>query len=333
MSTAMGVGRLLILSLIASLPSTAFAIDVGRDDVRAFIDRMVEDHAFDRDYVTNAISNAESMPKILEAISRPAEKTLTWPEYRNIFLKPERIEAGAAFWAEHADEIQRISRETGVSANILLGIIGVETYFGRITGGYRVLDALATLAFDYPPRSAFFTRELEQFLLLVREEGIDATAPTGSYAGAMGRPQFMPSSYRAYAVDATDDGHRDIWNNWSDVLGSVANYFVEHGWQPDGEIASPATLPEDWSGDVPPNRLEASETVGAIAAQNIDFDTEMPADHPARLVTFDLGDGEDYWVGFHNFFVITRYNRNVMYALAVYQLGEEIALEVSRSDS
>lgn len=319
-----------IVWLIASIPSVGFGLDTERPDVRAFIDRMVEEHDFDRDVVVTALRDAESKENILEAIARPAEKTLTWPEYRAIFLKPERIEAGAAFWREHESEIERISEQTGVSAEILLGIIGVETYFGRITGNYRVLDALATLAFDYPPRSAFFTRELEQFLLLVREEDIDASTPTGSYAGAMGRPQFMPSSYRAYAVDATDDGRRDIWSDWSDVLGSVANYFVEHGWEPGAEIASQAGFTDGWSDSIPANQLKASETVGSLAARGVEFTTGMPADHPAQIVTFDVGDGDAYWVGFHNFFVITRYNRSVMYALAVYQLGQEIAGEYVR---
>ena len=165
-------------------------------------------------------------------------------------------------------------------------------------------------------------------MLLVREENIDATEPTGSYAGAMGRPQFMPSSYRAYAVDATDDGRRDIWSNWSDVIGSVANYFVEHGWQNGMQVAAPARFGEDWSGTIPENRLKAEETVGSLKSAGVVFDTDMPDEHPAQLVTLDLGDdGEEHWVGLHNFFVITRYNRSVMYALAVHELGNAIAEE------
>ena len=199
----------------------AFAIDTTRPDVQRFIDRMVENHSYDRHKLESVLAEAESKESILEAISRPAEKTLEWHEYRDIFLTRERIQAGTEFWKEHAEELQRISDETGVSREILVGIIGVETYFGRITGNYRVLDALATLAFDYPPRSRFFSGELEQFLLLVREEGMDATSATGSYAGAMGRPQFMPSSYRAYAVDSTKDGKRDIWTDWADVIGTA----------------------------------------------------------------------------------------------------------------
>jgi len=327
-----GFGRILLMFLLAAV-SPAMAVDTDRDDVRRFIDRMVEEHDYDRDSLVAALSDAETQQKIIDAISRPAEKTLNWTEYRAIFMKPERIEAGVAFWRENADEIRRISEETGVSEEILLGIIGVETYFGRITGNYRVIDALSTLAFSYPPRSTFFTRELEEFLLLVREEGVDAAMPTGSYAGAMGRPQFMPSSYRAYAVDATNDGQRDIWNDWSDVFGSVANYFVAHGWQPGGEVASSATLGEDFEGPVPPSQRKTSTTVGALRASDVRFETAMSDDHGARLMAFELDDGEEHWVGFHNFFVITRYNHSVMYALAVHQLGRDIASAISNDEN
>ena len=311
----------------------AFAIDTTRPDVQRFIDRMVENHSYDRHKLESVLAEAESKESILEAISRPAEKTLEWHEYRDIFLTRERIQAGTEFWKEHAEELQRISDETGVSREILVGIIGVETYFGRITGNYRVLDALATLAFDYPPRSRFFSGELEQFLLLVREEGMDATSATGSYAGAMGRPQFMPSSYRAYAVDSTKDGKRDIWTDWADVIGSVANYFVRHGWSANEPVVTTATLGSQWHGKPPENKLAPEETVTSLSHQGVIFSTDLPGDAKSQLITL-LGDsGEEYWVGFANFFVITRYNRSVMYALAVHQLGQEIALEVKRSES
>lgn len=308
----------------------AAALDVERADVQAFIDGMVDEFDYDREQLVAAIGEAETKQSIIDAISRPAEKSLTWAEYRAIFLTDKRIDAGADFWREHEADIQRISTETGVSPEILVGIIGVETYFGRITGSYRVIDALSTLAFDYPPRSRFFTRELQQFLLLVREEGIDATQPTGSYAGAMGRPQFMPSSYRAYAVDSSDDGQRDIWSNWQDVIGSVANYFVRHGWQAGSEVVARATLGDKWSGTAPANTIKPVESVASLSQQGVVFATGMPADHTSQLVTLEGEDGNETWVGFHNFFVITKYNRSVMYALAVHQLGQEIALEVKR---
>jgi membrane-bound lytic murein transglycosylase B len=322
-----------LLCFFCAVSQAANALDVERSDVRQFIDTMVEKHDYDRDDLTAVLKSAESQEAILTAMSRPAEKTLTWHEYRNIFLTPERIKAGAAFWREHKDDLHRISEATGVSCEVLVGIIGVETYFGRITGKYRVLDALATLAFDYPPRSQFFTRELEEFLLLVREEGMEASAATGSYAGAMGAPQFMPSSFRAYAVDSNDDGKRDIWSDWQDVIGSVANYFVAHGWEPRKSVVAQASLGAAWKGELPANTLTPTETVDSLSQQGVMFAASLPGDYKSQLLTLAGADGDEHWVGFHNFFVITRYNRSVMYALAVHQLGQEIALEVERSAS
>jgi membrane-bound lytic murein transglycosylase B len=328
--TNKGILPVFILLLAAR---TAFAVDTDRVEVKRFIDSMVESHSYDRAKLESVLAQAESKDSILEAIARPAERTLEWHDYRDIFITRKRIQAGTAFWREHREELQRISDETGVSIEILVGIIGVETYYGRITGNYRVLDALSTLAFDYPPRSKFFLGELEHFLLLVREEGMDATDATGSYAGAMGRPQFMPSSYRAYAVDSTDDGKRDIWENWSDVIGSVANYFVRHGWRRDAQVVSSASLGSQWSGDTPENTLTPEETITSLSHQGVMFSTDLAGDEKSQLLTLEGDNGEEHWVGFHNFFVITRYNRSVMYALAVHQLGQEIALEVNSAES
>jgi len=324
--------RLFYAALIAAVaaPVPALAIDVQREDVQAFIDDMVERHDYDRERLEDALREAESQGRILEAIARPAERTLEWAEYRRIFLTDERIEAGAGFWREHRDTLERISRDTGVPPEILVGIVGVETYFGRITGNYRVLDALVTLAFDYPPRQSFFRRELEEYLLLVREQGMDVAQPTGSYAGAMGAPQFMPSSYRAYAADASGDDYPDIWSNWADVLGSVANYFVEHDWQPGGEVVTRASLAKNWNGSTPRNSLRTEETVGSLSRSGVMFATDLDTDARSSLLKLEGEAGAEYWVAFHNFFVITRYNRSVMYALAVHQLGREIALEVGR---
>jgi len=323
------LGTALILFLTGPMvTATAMAMDTSADDVQTFIDRMVEEHGFERDSLTAILASAERKQSILDAISRPAEKTLTWGEYRDIFLTKERIDAGAEFLRTHEDALNEIASETGVPVEILVGIIGVETYFGRITGNYRVLDALATLAFHYPPRSSFFTGELEEFLLLTRNEGLEASEPTGSYAGAMGRPQFMPSSYRAYAVDATGDGKRDIWNDWRDVAGSIANYFLAHKWRPGEDVVARATLAESFTGPVHAARLKPNATVGALTEEGVRFATELPEDSATRLIELDGHGGAEYWVGFHNFFVITRYNRSVMYALAVHQLGEAIAAEV-----
>ena len=315
--------------------ANAMAIDLDQPEVIAFIDSMVEEHDFDREELRDILGAAEVKQSILDAIARPAEKTKSWAEYREIFITPERIRAGAKFWTEHEVALRQVSESSGVPMEMLVGIIGVETYFGRITGSFRVLDALSTLAFSYPPRAKFFRRELEEYLLLVREEGMQATDATGSYAGAMGRPQFMPSSYRAYAVDATGDGKRDIWNDWTDVAGSVANYFLEHGWRSGEEVAVQASLGGSWQGPLPEpeNTLKPSETVASLSRKGVMFVTSLPGDSKGELLTYEGADGLEHWVGFHNFFVITRYNRNVMYALAVHQLGQEIALEVSRGAS
>ncbi len=325
----MDLRPVLLLSIFVGGPA-AEAIDVDDPDVREFIDEMVSEHDYDRRSLEDILQKAEIRERILEAIARPAESTMEWHEYRDIFVTNERVKAGAEFWHDNSEEIQRISDETGVAPEILVGIIGVETYFGRITGNYRVLDALATLAFAYPPRANFFRSELEHFLLLVREEEMDATVATGSYAGAMGRPQFMPSSYRAYAVDSSADGKRDIWSDWSDVIGSVANYFVRHGWRPNNQVAARATLGKQWRGQPPENSLTPKETVTSLSHQGVLFVTDLPGDDKSQLITLQGENGEEHWVGFHNFFVITRYNRSVMYALAVLQLGQEIAIEVNR---
>lgn len=323
--------RLLLLSLMFC-GNSAIAVDISRENVGTFIDSMVTEHAYDRAVLEGILAGARTQQKILEAIARPAERTLEWQEYRDIFMTDKRIDAGVDFWLEHEAELQRISEQTGVSREILVGIIGVETFFGRITGSYRVLDALATLAFDYPPRAKFFRSELEHFLLLVREENMDADQATGSYAGAMGAPQFMPSSYRAYAVDSSDDGKRDIWSNWPDVIGSVANYFVAHGWQKDGPVVAVANLGDTWTGDTPENVLSPTETVSSLSRQGVMFATDLSGDAESQLITLNGADGVEYWVAFHNFFVITRYNRSVMYALVVHQLGQEVALGVQRRD-
>jgi membrane-bound lytic murein transglycosylase B len=317
------------LALFLFVAPQALAVDLDRPDVAAFITEMVSEHNYDREALRDILGQAEIKPSILELISKPAEKTLSWGEYQPIFLTRERINAGARFWKKNRAALEAVSKDSGVPVEIMVGIIGVETYFGRITGGHRVLDALATLAFDYPPRARFFRRELEHFLLLVREEQMRATDAFGSYAGAMGRPQFMPSSYRAYAVDSTGDGKRDIWNDWTDVAGSVANYFVEHGWRSGEEVVARATLGEGWRGTVPENGLKAVDTVGSLSRQGVLFSTDLPADSAGQLITLEGKKGTEHWVGFHNFYVITRYNRSVMYALAVYQLGQEIALKVN----
>ena len=322
---------LLIAAFSLFYNNPALSHDIERDNIKIFIENMVEKHGFDEKELSSILAQAESKESILNAISRPAERTLTWNQYRDIFIKDERIVAGVQFWKEHTETLNLISEETGVSIEILVGIIGVETYYGRITGGYRVIDALSTLAFDYPKRSPFFTRELEEYLLIAKEEKMDPFDATGSYAGAMGSPQFMPSSYRAYAVDSDNDGKRDIWNNWSDVIGSVANYFIEHGWQRGNEVIVPANYDESSSKIEIKNGLKATETVSSLSFQGVSFTTNMDGNHPAELLKLEQENASNYWVGMHNFFVITKYNHSIMYGLAVHQLGQAIASEFKRN--
>ncbi|HNP62589.1 MAG TPA: lytic murein transglycosylase B [Woeseiaceae bacterium] len=328
------------LCAIVFLANSAFAadkafVDLKQQNVVEFIEEMVQTHDFERETLAAVLAKAEIKADIIKKISTPAERTLTWGEYRKIFITPERVNAGIAFWQENKAMLERIALETGVSVEMLVGIIGVETYFGRITGKDRVIDALATLAFEYPPRARFFRNELMQFLILTREEELDPTVPLGSYAGAMGRPQFMPSSFRAYAVDSTGDGKRDIWNDWADVAGSIANYFVEHGWRNDEEVATMATLGSSWRGDIPTpsNTLKAADTVASLSEKGVLFTTDLCADSKGQLLTYEGDNGIEHWVGFHNFFVITKYNRSVMYALAVHQLGQQIAAKVAADAS
>lgn len=322
----------LLTSALLGVCSTAFAIDTAQPEVQAFIDEMVTEHEFDRVTLSAALEGAEHKQKIIDAISKPAEKSLSWAEYRKIFITPERIKAGADFWREHHATLSDIAASTGVAEEILVGIIGVETYYGRITGSYRVIDALSTLAFAYPPRAKFFRKELVEFFLLSREEGMSPDVATGSYAGAMGRPQFMPSSFRAYAVDSTGDGKRDIWDNWTDVAGSIANYFNAHGWHSGEDVVTQATLGSAWQGDLPEprNTLSTKDNVESLSKKGVLFATDLDNAASAALLSYAGEDGPEYWVGFHNFFVITRYNRSSMYALAVYQLGQEVAREYEK---
>jgi membrane-bound lytic murein transglycosylase B len=323
--------RLPGLALLAAclLPATHAnaenKLDLTSPAVVAFVSRMASEHDIPQDKTVGILSEARVQPRIIELISRPAEKVMPWYEYREIFLTDKRIDAGLEFWSEHQETLAKTSNMTGVPEEIIAGIIGVETFYGRITGNYRVIDSLATLAFEYPPRSKFFTSELEQFLLLANEHDIDPLVVTGSYAGAMGGPQFISSSYRAYAVDGSGDQRVDLWSDWADVIASVANYFMVHGWKSKGPVMSAV------SGVVSPDAvsdgLKLDRRVPSLLQQGVDFD---PGDlgeskeEKAMLFALEYEDGPRYWVGYNNFYVITRYNHSVMYATAVYQLGTRI---------
>jgi membrane-bound lytic murein transglycosylase B len=316
---------LVIVALLASASHAADqGVDLTRQDVQAFVTTMVTQHQFDRQELTSILQNAVYQQKIVDAIQRPAEKTMAWWEYRARFLTDERINAGVQVLADNREALQRIAKDSGVPAEYLVAITGVETLFGRTTGRYRVLDALTTLGFDYPPRGAFFRRELEQFLVMTREEGLDPRVPLGSYAGAMGIPQFMPSSFRGFAVDGNGDGHRDLWQNWPDVFASIGNYFKEHGWRVDQPVLADASN-ESSTDDPAAARVALNETVASLRKRGYKFETSLPASAPAMLVPAALEQEMSWRVGFQNFFVITRYNRSPLYAMAVHDLAEAIA--------
>ncbi len=305
--------------------------DLARPEIVEFIDQQVKAGA-DRAQTLATLGQAQPQPKIIEAISKPAEKSLQWFEYRARFLTEERITAGVRLWREQRELLEGIAREQRVSPQYILGILGVETYYGRITGRYRVIDALATLAFDYPPRSPFFRSELGNFLQLAREEKLDPLAPLGSYAGAMGIAQFMPSSYRRYAVNAGGTPARDLWADWADVFASVANYLRQHGWQYGGTVLAD-TLYVGEAVPVLPEGVALKDTLGSLRQRGFEVAYDAADDTPATIVNAPLApDRANYRVGFNNFYVITRYNRSPLYAMAVSDLADAIAARISQED-
>jgi membrane-bound lytic murein transglycosylase B len=311
----------------------AAALDVKRADVKEFIAHMADSSSFTRHQLRKLLKAAQSQPAIIEAMDRPAEKAKAWFEYRPIFVTERRIREGTDFWIAHRQALDQASVRSGVAPEYLAAILGVETYYGRLTGSYRVLDALATLAFDYPVRAKFFRDELEQFLLLTRDAGLDPLSVKGSYAGAMGAPQFMPSNYRRYAVDADADGHINLWTNWQDVCASVGNYLKEHGWNAGEPVLSEASVGPDKVPDLDGRKLALSETVGSLRTKGVSFDSSMSADAPALLIAADETDGIHWRVGYNNFYVITRYNHSALYAMAVYELAGALKQRILLNDA
>ncbi|MCU1715599.1 lytic murein transglycosylase B [Pseudomonas sp. 5P_3.1_Bac2] len=290
--------------------------------VTEFVGEMTRDYGFASEQLNSWFAEVNRKQAILDAISRPAEKVKPWKDYRPIFITDTRIQRGVEFWQKNQEALQRAEAEYGVPAQFIVAIIGVETMYGGNTGSYRVMDALSTLAFDYPPRAPFFRKELREFLLLAREEQVEPLSLTGSYAGAMGLPQFMPSSFRAYAVDFDGDGHINIWNNPTDAIGSVASYFKRHGWQAGQAVASRATVTDEDNLQGLSPALDPVNNVGELRA--LGWKSELALDDELPVTAFRLegAQGNEYWLGLPNFTVITRYNRSVMYAMAVNQLSE-----------
>ena len=308
--------------------------DLDRPEIRQFVEATATAQKVQPLDVYRLLAKAEPQPRIIELISKPAEKIAPWWQYRERFLTEQRIAEGTQFMQEHRQRLEKARRETGVAPEYVVAIIGVETFYGRITGRYRVLDALATLAFDYPPRAAFFKDELAQFIALTREEKVDPLTAMGSYAGAMGASQFMPSSYRRYAVDGGNDDQRDLFADWDDIIASVANYFQKNGWVADGPVLAEAVLQPDAPVVADPGNLSLNETVGGLKAKGVDFDPyAQQEDARVLLVPAETPLGPSYRVGFKNFEVITRYNRSVRYAMAVHDLAQTIAGRVAAADA
>jgi membrane-bound lytic murein transglycosylase B len=316
-----------IMSLLILLSSWVVHADnalVKRQDVQRFIHQMVSQHHFDKNQLIAILKNAQYQPQIIESMEKPYEKK-TWDVYKNLFLKPERVQAGIAFWQANQKALDRAEREYGVPANIIVAIIGVETLYGKFQGNYRVLDALTTLAFYYPKRSPYFTKELAEYLLLCREQQVPATHFTGSYAGAIGKPQFMPSSYRFYAVDFTGNGKRDLINDDEDAIGSVANYFHKHGWTLNSEVAQPAHIKGFAYQRIRTNTRSPSYGLQHLMAAGIKPNSPI-AGHPQRagLIELTTPQGPEYWLAYPNFYVITRYNSSPQYALVVYLFAQQL---------
>lgn len=296
----------------------------GSPQVAEFVGELTRDYGFAGEQLMGLFREVERKQAILDAISRPAERVKQWKEYRPMFITDTRIARGVDFWRQHEAALARAEQEYGVPAQIIVSIIGVETFFGRNTGNYRVIDALSTLGFDYPPRAPFFRKELREFLLLAREQQVDPLTLKGSYAGAMGLPQFMPSSFRAYAVDFDGDGHINIWTDPDDAIGSVASYFKRHGWVAGQQVVSRATARGDRVDEGLSPALNPVMSVGELRQLGWASHDALRDDMPVTAFRLEGDNGPEYWLGLNNFYAITRYNRSVMYAMAVYQLSESL---------
>lgn len=299
-------------------------------NAQQFIDRMVNKHGFDRQQLQEILSQAKRLDSVLRLMDNQAPTTSVkppsgpngaWLRYRKKFITPDNVQNGVVFWNQYEDALNRAWQVYGVPSEIIVGIIGVETRWGRVMGKTRILDALATLSFNYPRRAEYFSGELETFLLMARDEQDDPLNLKGSFAGAMGYGQFMPSSYKQYAVDFSGDGHINLWDP-VDAIGSVANYFKAHGWVKGDQVAVMA------NGQAPglPNGFKTRYSISQLAAAGLTPQQPLGNHQQASLLRLDVGTGYQYWYGLPNFYTITRYNHSTHYAMAVWQLGQAVAL-------
>ncbi|STX29360.1 membrane bound lytic murein transglycosylase [Legionella beliardensis] len=302
----------------------ADAAFVQRPDVQNFINFMVKNHGFNKQYITQVMNDVQIQPQIIESMEKPYEKK-PWDIYKQLFITQQRIDGGIAFWKANHQALLQAEKQYKVPASVIVAIIGVETFYGKHQGNYRVLDALSTLAFNYPKRSAFFTKELTEYLLLCREHQVAPTQYLGSYAGAMGKPQFMPSSYRYYAADFLGRPKKDLMNDDSAVIASVANYFHKHGWSLNQSVAQPARVTGNQVKRINTNFKNATYAPKQLIAAGIRplLDTQKQP-NKVGLIALETAKGSEYWLTYPNFYVITRYNNSPQYALAVYLLAQEL---------
>ncbi len=296
-------------------------------DIEAFIEDMVQRHQFERERLRRMFSQIRARPAVIRAISAPITAR-PWYEFRSRYVDTARIAGGVRFWEQNAPALARARTEFGVPEEIIVATIGIETLYGRNTGSFGVLEALATLAFHYPPRAELFRGELEEYLLLAREAGFNALGRRGSYAGAMGIPQFLPSSYRRFAVDFNGDGKRDLWSTAADAVGSIANYYKSFGWRAGEPIVVPAEIGETDVEAVIAAGLKPQLKVAELQQQGITPLAPVAEDAEAALFMVESNQGPQYWLGLNNFYVITCYNRSVNYALAVYELARELRAQM-----
>jgi len=317
-----------ILFLVTTLFSTllnAVEIKLGdyknRADVNEFVERMVRQSEYSEKELVDLFSGVKKQGHLFEQLNKPAEKELDWHEYRHIFVTEKRLEQGVKFWQKHQNLLTEISLKTGVPGEIIVAIIGVETFYGTYKGKDPVFDSLVTLAFDYPKRSKFFSRELEQLLLLAKEQSLDPRTLRGSYAGAMGIPQFIASSYRSYAVDFDGDGQANLFSSIPDIFASVANYFVKHGWRANEAVAGPLTALENNTINLLTPGIKTRYKWSDLVQNGLYSKTKLDPETSVILVKLEQKNQSEYWVGLKNFYVITRYNHSELYAMAVYQLS------------
>jgi membrane-bound lytic murein transglycosylase B len=307
---------LAILLLISAFP-TAEAYDSPA--IPGFVDEMVAKHGFRREELVLLFDRAQYKQAVIDAISAPF--TLKpWVDFRANFINDQRISAGLQFWKRNAAALRRAEETYGVPQEIIVALLGVETFYGKQTGNYRVLDALSTLAFNYPPRADYFRSELVQYLLLAREQQYDLLAIKGSFAGAIGWPQFMPGSYRKYAVDFNGNGKVDLMNEPEDAIGSVANYLKQYGWEHGEPLAVRARI----NGAACAGEVRTPRTLAEWAASGITPERALANGRASRLISFSLKDGDEFWLAFGNFDVIMTYNNSSFYAMTVYQLAEAL---------